>query len=381
MMRQNSCFRIVLISVLLLYLNINTIINGQNILLKGQFWSNNLFSDGPLKTQSSFESQLGYIPTLSIINYLSNERLIDIEWAHKINRMYSDKALLSSYDKPYRWWIRYSTEKLEARLGLQKIAFGPAQILRPTSWFDTIDPRDPTGQTEGVEAFRLKFFPNNLLSFWTWVINNNSDTLSYGIRSEYSGNSGEWGLTFHKEKIESINQVALFPIFMSGSHSRVALDYRYDGVIGFWFEGASFFSSNNSSSKNDLYNLVTLGADYTLPIYNGVLIMVESMQINGGPGDNFHLDSIKNINETYSVLMASMPIGLLHQVMAVAQLDWKKSQSYYYLRWGITYDRFSFNLSLSANPKISDHELYQEYLPTSLSGFGNLLHFTIIYNH
>ena len=380
-MRQNSCFRIVLISVLLLYLNINTTINGQNILLKGQFWSNNLFSDGPLKTQSSFESQLGYIPTLSIINYLSNERLIDIEWAHKINRMYSDKALLSSYDKPYRWWIRYSTEKLEARLGLQKIAFGPAQILRPTSWFDTIDPRDPTGQTEGVEAFRLKFFPNNLLSFWTWVINNNSDTLSYGIRSEYSGNSGEWGLTFHKEKIEFINQVALFPIFMSGSHSRVALDYRYDGAIGFWFEGASFFSSNNSSSKNDLYNLVTLGADYTLPIYNGVLIMAESMQINGSSGAKFHLDSIKNINETYSVLMASMPIGLLHQVMAVAQLDWKKSQSYYYLRWGITYDRFSFNLSLSANPKISDHELYQEHLPTSLSGFGNLLHFTIIYNH
>lgn len=109
--------------------------------------------------------------------------------------------------------------------------------------------------------------------------------------------------------------------------------------------------------------------------------MAESMQINGSLGDNFHLDSIKNINETYSVLMASMPIGLLHQVMAVAQLDWKKSQSYYYLRWGITYDRFSLNLSLSANPKISDYELYKDHLPTSLSRFGNLLHFTIIYNH
>ena len=77
-MKQNSCFRIALISVLLLYLNINTIINGQNILLKGQFWSNNLFSDAPLKTQSSFESQLGYIPTISVINYLSNKRLIGI---------------------------------------------------------------------------------------------------------------------------------------------------------------------------------------------------------------------------------------------------------------------------------------------------------------
>ena len=174
MMKHNIRFRIVLISFFLLFSNINKTLNAQNFFLKGQFWSNNRFIADPLETQSSFYSQLGYIPTISIFNNLSNERLIDLEWAHKINRGYSDQALLSAYDEPYRWWIRYSTDKLEARLGLQKIAFGPAQILRPTSWFDTIDPRDPTGQTKGVEAFRLKYFPNNLLSLCSFC----SDVLS-----------------------------------------------------------------------------------------------------------------------------------------------------------------------------------------------------------
>ena len=373
MMKQNNFCIIILIYFLVT--NINQKLTAQNFFLKGQFWSNNQFFENPLETQSSLQNQLGYIPTLSIFRNLSNERLIDIEWAHKINRVYSDQALLSSYDKPYRWWVRYSTDKLEARLGLQKITFGPAQILRPTSWFDTIDPRDPTGQTDGVEALRVKYFPNNVLSLWAWAINNNSEKYSYGLRTELSGDSGDWGLTLHQDKNEIINQLGLLPIIMSGSHSRIALDYRYDGLIGFWFEGASFFSTN------DLYNLATIGADYTLPIYNGVLIMIETMQINGSPKNNIILDSIKNINETYSVLMASMPIGLLHQVMAVAQLDWERSQSYYYLRWGITYDRFSLNFSLSANPKINDYRQYQDYLPTNLSGLGNVLGFTVIYNH
>ena len=373
MMKHNNNFRKILIYLFIV--NINLTLNAQNFFLKGQFWSNNQFFENLLETQSPFQSQLGYIPTLSIFRNLSNERLIDIEWAHKINRVYSDQALLSSYDKPYRWWVRYSTDKLEARLGLQKIAFGPAQILRPTSWFDTIDPRDPTGQTDGVEAFRLKYFPNNFLSLWTWVMDTGSEKYSYGVRTELSGNSGDWGLTLHQDKNEIINQIGLLPILMSSAHSRIAIDYRYDGLIGFWFEGASLFSNN------DLYNLATIGADYTLPIYNGVLIMAETMKINGGPKNSIIFGPIININETYSVLMASMPIGLLHQIMAIAQLDWERSQSNFYLRWGITYDRFSFNFSLSENPQINDYKKYKKYLPTNLEGLGNVLDFTIIYNH
>ena len=62
----------------------NVILFGQDFVFKGQFWSNNLYSDDALKGQSSFETQLGYIPTLSYIQYLSDEKLFDIEWAYRI---------------------------------------------------------------------------------------------------------------------------------------------------------------------------------------------------------------------------------------------------------------------------------------------------------
>ena len=71
----------------------NVIVFGQEVVFKGQFWSNNLYSDDALKEQSSFETQLGYIPTISYLRYLSDEKLFDIEWAYQINRIYSGNAL------------------------------------------------------------------------------------------------------------------------------------------------------------------------------------------------------------------------------------------------------------------------------------------------
>ena len=359
----------------------NVILFGQDVVFKGQFWSNNLYSDDAQKGQSSFETQLGYIPTLSYNKYLSDEKLFDIEWAYRINRIYSGDALFSSVEKAYRAWVRFSSNKVEARLGLQKIAFGPAQMLRPTSWFDTIDLRDPTGQTDGVEAIRLRIFPSNLLSVWTWVINSDADTLSYGGRLEVTTLGGDWGLTLHHDPVKSRKQVGLLPIFMSESNTRAAIDYRYDGMVGFWFEGASLFSSADYHSNYDLYNLLTLGGDFTLPISNGILVMIESMQIYGNTRTNYNIASKENINHTYTVFMTSMPVGLLHRLMAIAQLDWQSKRTYYYWQWAITYDRFSLNFSLSSNPKRVDYALEEEYLPTSLAGFGNGLQFTLIYNH
>ena len=55
------------------------------------------------------------------------------------------------------------------------------------------------------------------------------------------------------------------------AHNRIAIDYRYDGIIGFWNESAVI-----RSEKTQII-LSTFGADYTLPILNGLLIMVETM--------------------------------------------------------------------------------------------------------
>jgi len=94
---------------------------------------------------------------------------------------------------------------------------------------------------------------------------------------------------------------------------------------------------------------------------NGILIMTESMQINGRSSQNSD-----SYDQTYTVFMASMSVGFLHQLMAITQIDWKSKRAFYYFRWGITYDHFSINFLLSANPKRVDYNVQEEYLPRSL---------------
>ena len=115
---------------------------------------------------------------LSLARNLSNDRFVDLEWGYRTGRVYVGDYAISSNEEPYRLWLRYSSDQIEARLGLQKIAFGPAMVLRSLAWFDTIDPKDPTGQTDAVEAFRLRVFPTSSLALWLWSINNDQDTLS-----------------------------------------------------------------------------------------------------------------------------------------------------------------------------------------------------------
>src|SRR6056297_2486046 len=52
--------------------------------------------------------------------------------------------------KLYRLKFSLSNNQSELRLGLQKLNFGPAQILRSLQWFDTMSPTDPLKLTDGV---------------------------------------------------------------------------------------------------------------------------------------------------------------------------------------------------------------------------------------
>jgi len=336
--------------------------------IKGQFWTSALTSTDVPDGLSSIESTLGYITTLSLFKDLSNTQLLDMEWAYRLDRAYSGNSLFNNNESHHRYWVRYSSEKLEARLGLQKIVFGPSFVLRSLSWFDTIDLKDPTGQTDGVEAFRLRWFPSNTLSIWSWAILNDQDTLSYGSRVELSNSAGEWGLTYHQDPSKSLQPIGQIGIPVSGSHNRVAIDYRYDGFIGFWNESALI-----SSDRSEII-MATVGADYTLPIANGLLVMVEYMSISN------KIDS-GELSQSYTAIMASMPLGMVHQLMFISQFDLEENRSYNYLRWSSTYDHYSLNFILSISPKRADYNLPEEHLPRSLAGFGTGFQFMFIYNH
>ena len=185
--------RLLILAVILFFLSIT--LNAQSFSIKGQIWG----SSESIVDPSDIMSQLGYIPTFSTYYEWPRGKMIDLEYAYHLQRTYNGSSLVEEHQKLYRGWLRYSTHSIEARLGLQKISFGPAQVLRPLAWFDTIDPKSPMNQTDGVEAFRLKVYPSNSLAFWAWIMKGESDTLSWGGRGELSTNLGEWGFTLHQD--------------------------------------------------------------------------------------------------------------------------------------------------------------------------------------
>jgi|ETN02SMinimDraft_2_1059926.scaffolds.fasta_scaffold20632_2 hypothetical protein len=337
----------------------------QPITTKGQFWVSGLTGNDIPSGQSAYESSMGYIPTLSLSHDLSGFSLIDFEWAYKFNYIYSGNSLFSNHEKNHRLWFRYSAEKIEARLGLQKIVFGPSQILRTLSWFDTIDLKDPTNQTDGVEAFRLKWFPSNSLSVWSWAIQNEQNSLSLGGRAELLSSYGELGFTFHSDPSATPQQIGQLALTVSEPHQRLAFDIRHDGFLGSWLEMALIRSENTD------IKMATIGADYTVPISNGLLIMAESMFIINGDSDRQH----------YTAFMAMLPLGMVHSAMFISQCDWQDNRTYNYLRWSATYDKFSFNLLLSNSPKRADYTIAEEYLPKTIAGFGTGIQIMFIYNH
>jgi hypothetical protein len=337
----------------------------QSFSTKGQFWVGGLTGNDVPAGQSAFESTIGYIPTLSLSKNNSELSFIDFEWAYRLDRSYSGDTLVSNQEKNHRLWIRYSSEKIEARLGLQKIVFGPSQILRTLSWFDSFDLTDPTGQTHGVDAFRLRWFPNNSISIWSWIIQGKNE-LSFGSRTEISNSLGEWGLTTHRDSETHGRNLGQMPLLISGTNYRFALDYRYDGFIGFWNESSIVYLDDSE------LGFMTIGADFTLPVANGILVMTETIFMN---------NSATNTNETLTAFMANLPLGMVHQIMLISQVDWETNHWNHFIRWGSTFDKFSLNFILSKSPKRTDYAIPSEYLPNTVAGFGTGLQFMFIYNH
>ena len=340
----------------------------QNLHLKGQLLASSITSNEVPDNWQAYESIFSYIPTLSFKIKNTTNELIDFEWAYKLNKYYVGDSLHDNDENNHRLWVRYSNDKIEARFGLQKIIFGPTQILRPLSWFDTFDIKDPSGQTDGVEAFKLQYFSSNMIGLSSWVINNKVDTLTYGGRGEITTALGDFGFTYLKDPSRSKRSIGQIGAPIADSHKRIAFDYRYDGFIGFWNESVII-----KSTKSNI-NLISIGADYTLPFLNGVYVMIEAMHIQN------EINNLKS-NQNFSVYMASMPIGMIHQATYISQREWEENKTYQYLRWSSTYDSYSLNIIIYMNPKRNEYNMPLNSLPKTLSGFGTGIQFMFIYNH
>ena len=276
-------------------------------------------------------------------------------------RLASGKPSESSGDlEPYRAWVRLSTSRFEARVGLQKISFGSASLFRPLMWFDSLDPRDPLQLTDGVYGVLLRFYAKGNANVWAWGLYGNEKARGWDVarpdkRSpEFGGRvqaplfKGELAATYHRRKAvfdPAGPAVPGIPAPPPVPEDRFALDGKWDIGVGVWFEG-SLTHQDAVLQPLPWQRALTMGMDYTFGIGRGLNVTAEHFRLAAaeeafGRGDGRSL----------SALMARYPVGLSGEIWSIVYYDWKSRDAYRILGWRRTTDALTFSLMLFWNPE------------------------------
>ncbi|NIO18684.1 hypothetical protein GTN42_04480 [bacterium] len=303
-----------------------------------------------------------YIPEMRVSHPLAEGKDIDGEislnlfgWAPFDSvKDFVDNAQL----KLYRLWARYATSHLEVRLGLQKINFGPAKILRSLMWFDQVDVRDPLQLTAGVYGLLGRYYFLNNANIWVWGLYGNNELkgletfktdehrLEFGGRFQHPLPSGEIAFTFHRRYLDSEDwkrKMSHKPELAKGSENRFGLDGNWDIGVGLWFEAVA--GNININRKEDLWQeFLTVGTDYTFAIGPGIHALFEHFIESSGA----ELFKQEDVNR-FSALSVDFSVTLLDSVNAIWYYDWKEERIYTFVDWQRAYDKWMINLSVFSN--------------------------------
>ncbi len=303
---------------------------------------------------NKLEFELNYKPEFTVDLYQLNNNLIDTEFSYDLNLHYKNS---NDYDseitgKLYRGWLRYSTSQAELRVGLQKINFGPAQILRSLQWFDNINPHDPTKTTEGVKAFLGRYYFINNANIWLWGIWGDSgevsfdkffceeDNLEFGGRIQYPFKYCEAGFSTHHSSTD---------LLTFNTVTKYGLDLRCDLALGFWIESCINVYEN---LENKSYSrLSTVGTDYTIGIGNGIYCLFEHQYFSDLQEDIWEPTDRSGA----SSLLMSYPLGMLDSVRGILSYNWQYELSNIFISYNRNYDYLSIYLNLFWNSDQSDH--------------------------
>ena len=301
---------------------------------KNEYWFNNL--------------NLRYIPEASWSQTFLDIHSIDINGSLNLNYNYNhDLESDFAYDL-YRLKLRYLTEQADVRLGLQKINFGPAQILRALKWFDQMDPLDPIKLTDGIYALRLRYYFLNNANIWLWSMygNNNlkgyeilktkKDSLEFGGRFQYPVYTGEIAFSYHLRQFNNPLDNKQYPY-----ENRFALDGRWDIEIGLWFETVVSHYNVSNALLTQYSKTIMLGADYTFSLGNGLYIMLEHLRTE------FSNDFLKSdLSSQITALNLSYSLGLFDKLSLMELYNFETENIYSYIRWDRIYDLFTISFSL-----------------------------------
>ena len=328
-----------------------------------------------------------YLPQLNFRLLPEGRRQIDFEFSANMNGSGGlhpfDSLHTEGKIKPYRAWARFSTSQLEVRLGLQKINFGSASMLRPLMWFDQVDPRDPLQLTDGVWGLLGRYYFLNNINIWLWGLYGNEGpktwelgtttpkTPEFGGRLQVPVPRGEAALTFHHRKAD-IKFPEIYITFPEIPENRYGFDVKLDVEVGLWLEGTWI------NKRQDLFDftnqeILNLGMDYTFNLANGLNVILEQLLFSNDR-DPF---AFKNKTH-FSATSLSYPISILDNISTIFYYDWTNEHWYSFANWQRQLNRFTFYLMGFWNP-----ETFQ--LPEQSEGAemfaGKGFQFMIVYNH
>jgi hypothetical protein len=301
-----------------------------------------------------------YIPQFDYMKDSGKGKLFDAELSLNIYGNGSlhpfDSLDYSGKIKPYRGWVRYSTDQFELRLGLQKLNFGSAMMVRPLMWFDQLDPRDPLKLTDGVWGLLARYYFLNNTNIWLWTLYGNSgvrgwETIPVNRREpEFGGRlqlpvpRGEMAFTYHHRIADSRGMGAIIASYDRIPENKFGFDVKWDLGAGLWLEGSY---TNKLKDVGIFTNQVAMnaGADYTFGLGNGLYIAYEQLLAS------YDKEAFSFSNKTlFSLITLSYPLGVFDKVSAIVYYDWPNSKSYNFMTWQRQFDRVSLYFMAYWNP-------------------------------
>jgi len=288
--------------------------------------------------------------------------------------------------KPYRVWVRIATSRFEARLGLQKINFGSAMLLRPLMWFDSIDPNDPLQLTEGVYGLLLKYTFLNNANVWLWGLYGNDEPAGWqtiptlGESPEFGGRvqipsfSGEMALSFHHRRLDADRSPEPLPPGEKDAvpEDRIGFDGKWDIGPGVWVE-AGLTRQGFAYFPLKYQKTLSLGLDYTFSLGHGLHLLAEHLEFDASSGAWTRGQTL-----SLTALTLDYPLGLLDRIQGVVFHNWTNGDWYRLATWKRTYDRWSFFLIGFWNP--AQYRIYAGQRHSNLFA-GKGFQIMAVFNH
>jgi hypothetical protein len=302
-----------------------------------------------------------YIPQLNYNLQFEKDKHVDFETSININGSTGfhpfDSVRTQGQIKPYRLWARYSSRQFEIRIGLQKINFGSASMLRPLMWFDQVDPRDPLKLTDGVWGILGRYYFLNNANIWLWGLYGNNNPKGWefagtnrhypeaGGRIQLPVPAGEAAISYHYRVADTRNINGIIPQFTEVRENRIGFDIKLDLVAGFWFEG-SWVTRNKDLGMFSNQEILNAGIDYTFGIGNGLYVVYEQL-LAASDRNPF---SFQNTS-SFSVISISYPPGIFDNISGIIYYDWKNSNAYNFVNWQRQFKNITLYLMGYWNPE------------------------------